>query len=103
MSLTSEMVSPVIVEERLLDVGKSETSGPIGLAIFPTKKASFVVLMIVNDGHVSVLFPMLVWNYKVFHKHYDPVHAHNSSDFCGIFSSAYVLYLEFLCALCLFQ
>ena len=40
-SFTSEVVSSVIVEERLLDVGESETSSPIDLAIFPTTKSFF--------------------------------------------------------------
>ena len=53
-------------------------------------------MMVANDGHTSVLFPMLVWNYKVLHKHYDPAHAHNPSDFCGILSPAYILFLEIL-------
>ena len=89
------MVSSVIVEEHLLNVGESETSSPIDLAIFLQQKASFVVMMVANDGHAPVLFPMLDWNDKVLHKHYDPAHAHNPSDFCGIHSPAKFVFLKF--------
>ena len=51
-------------------------------------------MMVANDGHASVFFPMLVWNNKVLHKHY--AHAHSPSDCCGILSSAYILFLEIL-------